>query len=189
MNPVWTHDETYPTHVPPVWTHDKAHSSLVHLLLGLLWAVNPATRADTSASSWASSDMWIFCAKSCTFRTLLMRVTWGRSITDHFDTMNSPSIQSRWNLLASRCPTTTLEKGTEQGELGTLHWPSPIQNSWSCILSCWVFCTHYWCPSITVGPLCGWFGCFCHIMDSHGLCKWYSQPMPRFLHNSYSSRH
>ena len=26
-----------------------------------------------------------------------------------------------------------------------------------------------------------------HIMDSHGLCNWYSQPMTRFLHNSYSS--
>ena len=27
-----------------------------------------------------------------------------------------------------------------------------------------------------------------HIMDSCGLCNWYSQPMARFLHNSYSSR-
>ena len=27
-----------------------------------------------------------------------------------------------------------------------------------------------------------------HIMDSHGLCNWYSQPTPIFLHNSYSSR-
>ena len=28
-----------------------------------------------------------------------------------------------------------------------------------------------------------------HIMDSHGLCNWYSQPTLRVLHNSYSSRH
>ena len=27
-----------------------------------------------------------------------------------------------------------------------------------------------------------------HIMDSHGLCNWYSQPTPRSLHNSYSSQ-
>ena len=27
-----------------------------------------------------------------------------------------------------------------------------------------------------------------HIMDSHGLCNWYSQPTLRVLHNSYSSR-
>ena len=27
-----------------------------------------------------------------------------------------------------------------------------------------------------------------HIMDSHGLCNWYSQPTPRFLNNSYSSQ-
>ena len=26
-----------------------------------------------------------------------------------------------------------------------------------------------------------------HIMDSHGLCNWYSQPTLRVLHNSYSS--
>ena len=32
------------------------------------------------------------------------------------------------------------------------------------------------------------FLCTCtHIMDSHGLCNWYSQPMLRVLHNSYSS--
>ena len=27
-----------------------------------------------------------------------------------------------------------------------------------------------------------------HIMDSHGLCNWYSQPMLRVLHNAYSSQ-
>ena len=28
-----------------------------------------------------------------------------------------------------------------------------------------------------------------HIMNSHGLCNWYSQPMLRVLHNSYFSQH
>ena len=34
----------------------------------------------------------------------------------------------------------------------------------------------------------GWLWWLCQPMFSHGLCNWYSQPMTRFLHNSYSSR-
>ena len=81
-----------------VSNHLTDHSSCAHLLLGSPQAVcqplpapisqgkvqlltNPATWANTFTFSWASSDMQIFCAKSCSFHMPLVRFMWGRSLT------------------------------------------------------------------------------------------------------------
>ena len=56
-------------------------------------------------------------------------------------------------------------------------------------------CLHAPLPPLVRAPACAPPACpappsvrHMHIMDSCGLCNWYSQPTPRFLHNSYSSQ-
>ena len=77
----------------------RLHLSLLRLLCSLPWAIcwllpalvscqgkvqlltNPVTWTNVSASSWASSDVWIFCTNSCNFCTPLVRVMQGLTIT------------------------------------------------------------------------------------------------------------